>query len=104
MATTYLDREDEFDLGDGHSFRWFQDSDGVLGLIEHHPPAAEDKSKGALYCGGYIAWREGLGLSSKHRLVSGGPGDEEHTTVEPSIGCNHCSNHGCIRDGRWVSV
>lgn len=78
----------------------------MFGLIEHHPPTDEAKSKGALYCGGYIAWREPLQamLKAKHELVSGGPGDEEHLTVEPSLQCDHCDNHGFIRDGRWESV
>src|SRR5437879_746741 len=39
MPTSYPGREDEHDLGDGHSFAWYVDDDGAFGLIEHHPPA-----------------------------------------------------------------
>lgn len=107
MVTSYQDREDEFDLGTGHSFRWFKDSDGIFGIIEHHPPTSEAQSKGALYCGGYIAWREpvlGTTLQVKHHLTAGGEGDEGHITVEPSLSCNSCTSHGFIRDGHWESV
>lgn len=111
MGVPYNGREDEHDLGDGHSFVWLLDqADNVIGLIEHHP-AAPGGPPGARYCGGYVAWvaadaQQGAspGFTARHQLVSGGPGDEEHLTIYPSLACRHCPSHGFIRDGRWVSA
>lgn len=106
MPTSYPGREDEHDLGDGHSFNWYVDDDGAFGLIEHHPPGP-DAPDGARMCGGYIAWRQpvsppGQSLAANHQLVSGGPGDEASLTVAPSLACRSCPSHGFIRDGRWI--
>jgi hypothetical protein len=104
VPTTYPGREDEHDLGDGHSFAWMYDSDSELyGLIEHHPKGP-DAHPDALHCGGYIAWRQpkGQNVSLNHQLVAGGPGDEVSVTVSPSLQCRSCPSHGFIRDGRWV--
>jgi len=105
VSTAYEGREDEFDLGNGHSFRWFSDADGVFGLIEHHPKPTPDAPGN--YCGGYIAWRQGEALppdQPKHQLIAGGPGDEDHLTVAPSLACRQCPSHGFIRDGKWVDA
>lgn len=111
----YPGREDEHDLGSGCSFVWLYagtaDSwrDGeqrppgqLVGLIEHHPAASPDY----LYCGAYIMWTGKLigGGDPRHRLVSGGPGDEGNLTIEPSLLCRTCGHHGFIRDGRWVAA
>lgn len=101
MTTPYSGREDEHDLGNGYSFYWLSDAEGVIGLIEHHPRPTEDKPNGI--CGGYIAWEQRHVPPPKHRLVAGGPGDEEHLTIEPSLLCR-CGEHGFIREGKWVSV
>jgi hypothetical protein len=111
MPTTYPGREDHHDLGDGHSFVWLSNQDGqVIGLIENHPKGP-DARPGALHCGGYIAWAGEPAVPggapawvAKHQLVAGGPGDEEHLTVSPSLQCRHCPSHGFIRDGKWVSA
>lgn len=111
MATVYPGREEEFDLGDGHSFVWLGDREGnVIGLIEHHPKGP-DATPGAKYCGGYVAWVEGdaqRGVSppytARHQLLTGGPGAEELLTVAPSLACRNCPSHGFIRDGKWVSA
>lgn len=79
MPTDYAGREDQYDLGEGHSFVWLENQAGqVIGLIEHHPKGP-DATPGALYCGGYVAW-------------------------VPEDACRHCPSHGFIRDGRWVSA
>lgn len=90
---------EEIDLGSGHSFVWFRDSEGVFGLIEHHESAKS-------WCGGYIAWRAPVdeNLTPKHELVSGGEDDVEHLTIAPSLQCRTCPSHGYIRDGRWVDA
>lgn len=107
MATDYPGRESEFDLGNGCSFCWFSDEDGTFGLIEHHPASDAARSAGALYCGGYVAWRRPdrePTLSVNHSVVSGGPGDEGRLTLAPSIRCKTCGHHGTIQDGAWVAV
>jgi hypothetical protein len=103
MPTSYPGREDEHDLGDGHSFAWYVDDDGAYGLIEHHPPGP-NATPTAQMCGGYIAWRQppGRQFGINHLLVSGGPGDEESLTISPSLACRGCSSHGFIRDGKWI--
>lgn len=105
MPTSYPGREHEHDLGNGSSFVWMAAPDGTAyGLIEHHPPSPEHAAKGSLYCGGYIAWTAPDGdtvTTAKHQLVAGGPGDEQHLTISPSLLCRTCGNHGWIRDGAW---
>ncbi len=106
MTTAYPEREHEFDLGDGHSFVWFYDSEGLFGLIEHHPPGP-DAPPGTPYCGGYIAWRSSSSRPPafpKHQIIAGGEGDEEHLTIAPSLACRTCESHGWIRGGKWVDA
>lgn len=108
MPTSYPGREEHHDLGDGHSFVWLHDQGGrVIGIIENHPKGP-DARPGALHCGGYVAWvprdqQSGTTpWAANHQLVAGGPGDEEHLTLAPSLACRNCPSHGFIRDGRWV--
>lgn len=110
MPTPYPGRETQHDLGDGHSFTWlYSQGDQLIGIIEHHPKGP-NATPGALYCGGYVAWvppEQQHGdhpWKANHQLISGGPGDEEHLTLAPSLACRHCPSHGFIRDGRWVEV
>lgn len=101
MTTPYMDRANEHDLGDGFSFIFMEDADGVFGLIEHHPhPVDEQHPFG--YCGGWVGWRQSGAQEIKHQLIAGGPDDVEHLTIAPSILCRQCGNHGFIREGRWV--
>jgi hypothetical protein len=109
MSTVYPGREDEHDLGEGHSFTWLSNHSGdVIGLIEHHPKGP-DATPGAKYCGGYIAWVNEPAVPggpaawvAKHQLVAGGPGDEASLTVSPSLACRNCPSQGFIRNGQWV--
>ena len=108
MPTTYSGREDEHDLGNGHSFVWLADGEGnTIGLIEHHP-AAPGAPPGVRYCGGYVAWvseeaQRGVhpAWTARHQLLAGGPGDEASLTLAPSLACRLCQSHGFIRSGRW---
>lgn len=106
MTTNYPGREAKHDLGGGSSFVWMSNRDGdTIGLIEHHPATAKNAARGHKYCGGYIAWAPDPGhphTAVRHQLVSGGPGDEEHLTVTPSLLCQSCGHHGFITNGRWV--
>lgn len=106
MPTTYPGREDDYDLGNGCSFAWLTDAtDQVIGLVETHPHRGESDS-GTETCGGYVAWisDEDHHVTAKHHLARGGPGEEDHLTVTPSLLCPRCGNHGFITDGRWISV
>jgi hypothetical protein len=110
VPTSYPGREDEHDLGDGHSFVWLQNQAGqTIGLIEHHPKGP-DATPGALYCGGYVAWvpeaeqQSTPAWTARHQLLAGCPGDEAALTIAPSLACRHCPSHGWIRDGRWQSA
>lgn len=108
MPTSYPGREDEHDLGDGHSFTWLQDGAGrTIGLIEHHPKGPDARPE-ALHCGGYVAWipeeaQQGVhpAWTARHQLLAGGPGDEASLTIAPSLACRHCPSHGWIQGGRW---
>lgn len=109
MTTTYPGREDEHDLGGGHSFAWAYAGDAatrlLLGLVEHHPDLrVPEAQRGEVTCGAYAAWvhHEPTRTVARHELVAGGVGDEEHLTLTPSLLCPTCGNHGFIRDGRWV--
>lgn len=101
MPTPYEGREDDYDLGQGHSFVWMTDDGGgkVIGLIESHALASGG------YCHGYIAWvvpsRKGSAIKPRHELVSGCPGEEDKVTISPSLQCTQCSSHGWIQDGKW---
>jgi hypothetical protein len=112
MSTLYAGREDEIDLGEGHSYLWMHDGyfgpkvpeHKIIGLIEHHPHLIDaDHPFG--YCGGYVAWtpssRKGGWITVRHELVSGSPGDEAHVTIAPSLNCPMCASHGFIRAGKW---
>lgn len=69
--------------------------DGALiGYVEQHPSARNGSP-----CGGSIAisgtfW---AGDHPRWRAVS-----VEPLTLEPSVLCRTCGNHGWVRDGRWV--
>lgn len=118
------------DLGDGHFATWIVNAAGEpIGLAEHHEHAR--LNQGAFpKCGGggYVAWAHGDEHTqikpTGHTLVSGGPGDEEHLTITPSLWhrardqsdtslplhgngsrCSpHPGCHGYIRAGRWVDA
>lgn len=108
MTTTYPGRENEFDLGDGHSFTWLIGPDGTCaGLIEHHPPGRDAIRPERSYCGGSVFWQKSTDNSwddAYHELRAGSPGDEAHLTVHPSLLCPACGRHGWIRDGVWENA
>lgn len=107
MSTSYPGREDEFDLGNGYSFAWMTNgADQVIGLIETHPRRGQIEPPHGETCGGYVAWiaDEHSHVTADHHLARGGPGEEDHLTVTPSLLCPTCGNHGFITDGKWVGV
>lgn len=77
-------------LGHGVYIRW--DADGG-GILWHHPTCR---------AWAFLRFRPDP-ISTGHKLLSGGPQDTEHMTVEGSLLCPMgCGAHGFIRDGRWI--
>jgi hypothetical protein len=86
--------DDAIDLGHGIAIVW--DSDGH-GILWHHPNRPGHR------CAWAFARFLPDPLSRGHRIVSGGPNDIAHFTVEGSLLCPECGgHHGWIRDGRWI--
>lgn len=90
------------DLGDGRTLTPFVESDDgpVVGYIETHPRPDNGQP-----CEGSILLDTGQepGVFRNHprwRLTEGTP--EAPLTLEPSILCRGCGNHGCVRGGKWV--
>lgn len=91
--------EKGFDLGSGHRFRWQNprhiDSTqpGKLDIGWKHP------------CADYIPadfWSQvDVSTGTRHVIVAGGPGDEEHLTIQGSLLCLNCKTHGFIENGKW---
>jgi hypothetical protein len=115
----------DFDLGGGHRGAWLYADGELIGLMEHH--SYDELAAGAWpHCagGGYVAWVPGDHRTALHQLLAGGPGDEAHLTINPSLwhrakdqtdesqpmhaNGSRCSSdagcHGFIREGRWVSA
>lgn len=83
------------DIGSGHVIAPVLDKDGnLIGLADEHP----GKTPGSV-CYGSVALEGSSWASDGHtwRLVQ-----REPLTLEPSILCTVCGDHGWIRDGRWV--
>lgn len=69
-------------------------ADTAPGLMEWH----WDESTGH-WCGGYVGFHNRGDAAGKHELVSADP-----LTISPSVLCNHCQDHGFIREGKWVTA
>ena len=83
------------DIGYGVSIQITAYADGTeAGIIETHPHRQTGKP-----CSGAVLWnrRDTILKSPTWRLIS-----REPLTLEPSILCRECGNHGFIREGRWV--
>lgn len=86
------DTDDAIDLGSGVFIHW--DSDGQ-GFLWKHP---------ACRPWAFLRFMPDP-HSTGHRLLSGGPDDTVHLTVEGSLLCPMgCGAHGWIRVGRWVQA
>lgn len=95
MKSVYGDQE-LIDIGHGVGYSKLTDASGEwIGLIEEHP-RGDDPSR---RCAGSVRF-EGSGAVEGRpvwRVVS-----REPLTLEPSLLCTACGNHGWIRGGRWV--
>lgn len=86
-----------FDLGSGHRVRWQNSqSGGGIGDLDigwKHP------------CKDYIPddhWNlVDVTSGTRHKIIAGGPGDEEHLTLQGSLLCVNCRTHGFIENGKW---
>lgn len=86
-----------FDIGSGHRIRWQNSKSGGdlsnLDLGWNHP------------CAEYIPddhWSHvDVTSGTRHIIVAGGPGDEEHLTLQGSLLCLNCKTHGFIENGKW---
>ena len=86
----------EIDIGNGVTITFVEYDGEVVGLNEAH------KDKHGNKCFGYVAF-DGSQYTPKDapkwKVISKDP-----LTLEPSILCRKCGNHGFIRNGRWVAA
>lgn len=85
------------DLGGGRSFRFTKayGSEDIVGGIESHPRPDSDEP-----CEGFVHFDVPANASEtgpKWTVTSWDP-----LTLEPSLLCRVCGNHGFIRNGEWV--
>lgn len=90
----------DLDLGDGHFASWvnqgqypFQQHIGLI--VRHLDPTSPT---GYCSCAMWFAQPDG----DVQRVQWTRTGDDEHLTASPSLGCPNCSDHGFIRNGKWV--
>lgn len=87
------------DIGDGHAIEFYcTDAVPTAGCFVYHP----DTGAGCGGRGSVMFDKPGLeafGSHAKWMLV-----DEQPLTLEPSILCTVCGDHGYIRQGRWVAA
>ena len=93
-----------FDIGSGHKLRW-QDArvpttdKGALDLGWLHPCTDIVEALPGDH------WMHVDVTSGKyHSITAGGPGDEEHLTLQGSLLCPMCKTHGFVENGKWRSV
>lgn len=91
----------DLDLGDGHFARFFAYEPGGprSGALIYHRRA---DGRGGICCSG-VVWAPVPGdPDGPCWTLMGSP--DEHLSLEPSIHCLECGDHGFVRDGRWVVV
>lgn len=92
------------DLGEGFTLMPFVQRDGgpIVGYVETHPrPDNGEPCAGSIYIE-HAERPDGHPDHPRWRLTEGTP--EAPLTLEPSILCRSCGNHGWIRGGKWVKV
>jgi len=95
MSAYPADEDFVVDIGDRHFLMEWGTSDPpfeVVGYLWHHDgPTPRCRSWG------WFGRKDGK--ESGHRIVSHDP-----LTVEGSLICEDCGDHGFIREGRWVKA
>jgi hypothetical protein len=76
--------------------------DQVCGFVDDHPHAKEPGRQ----CGGgvFLEGSQHATPGRTWRIVAGDPNTPEMDglTLEPSLLCTACGDHGWVRDGKWV--
>lgn len=95
------------DIGLDHFLRPYtgQEDDVIIGFIVEHPHPVTGKE-----CGGsvlfdtapqkYRSKRADGTLSDVWQVLQGAP----NWTLDPSLQCGMCPDHGYVRNGRWVKA
>lgn len=89
------DQRGPIDLGSGHSLRPLHDDGKVFGYVEYHPTPDGGVCRGSVP----LDIPEQPMAGHRWKVVQQDP-----LTLEPSILCRLCGNHGWIREGRWVKA
>lgn len=96
-----MDGPDRQDLGDNHEIIWssYEGQKRVGANVKHLTSAGE-------VCNGFIAikgrsWEQSFqpGTIQSWDMVQ-----EEPVSLQPSILCRGCGDHGYITNGRWVKA
>lgn len=84
-------------IGSGHALAWYDDTGEEGGkhfpgdLLWDHPGCDE-------------ARRVDLMSGDAHHITDGGRGQEDTLTVQASLLCPDCGEHGWVTRGRWVQA
>lgn len=91
------------DMGNGHSYSFFMSGEDqiIAGIIEEHPAGKDCNGlKQGEPCFGSVFFDipETPVNRPRWKVIS-----LEPLTIEPSILCTFCGNHGYIRESKWIS-
>lgn len=97
MTTQYHGRENDIDLGAGHSYvpLTFGD-DPAFGAIVRHP-------QGLSFCGTIVLW--GTAPYDVNAVVRyDTPDSSKPLTLSQPVVCEHCARTGTVENGRWIAA
>lgn len=81
------------DMGEGHEYRWLENSAGIrVGILERHVTP-----DGKSYCTGALKFRQHGG---KYTFKVGG----DEFTINQQVVCSGCGVTGRIVRSRWLNV
>jgi len=87
------------DIGEGHRLEFCQWQGETAGVIDWH------RNKAGAWCCGWVAFKQSKwGLQFKSGDVGWDVIQREPLTLNPSLLCKTCGDHGFIRDGKWVKA
>lgn len=87
------------DLGDGHKLSRVHDREkNLVGFVDAHPDARNP----AKQCGGSVPLERSRW--SRPDATWRMTGEWPEVTLEPSLLCTACGDHGFVRAGRWVKA
>jgi hypothetical protein len=89
------------DLGHGHYISRLHNQAGdLVGFVDEHPDVRDPTRT----CSGSVSL-EGSSWATpgrSWRMTAGDPETLDGLTLEPSLLCTVCGDHGFVRAGRWV--